>query len=57
MTRLWHCNSYNIPKGSYELRDIEQYPKHRILRSHDAKGKKDEEFPNYSCQQYDEKWN
>ncbi|KYN14210.1 hypothetical protein ALC57_13594 [Trachymyrmex cornetzi] len=34
-----------IPDGSYELRDIERYLKREILRSHDAKGKEDEEFP------------
>ncbi|KYN29528.1 hypothetical protein ALC57_01025 [Trachymyrmex cornetzi] len=33
-----------IPEGSYELRDIERYLKREILRSHDAKGKDDEEF-------------
>jgi len=33
-----------IPKGSYELRDIERYLKHEILRSHNEKGKEDEEF-------------
>ncbi|KYN15958.1 hypothetical protein ALC57_11819 [Trachymyrmex cornetzi] len=34
-----------IPDGSYELRDIERYLKGEILRSHDPKGKEDEEFP------------
>ncbi|KYN28183.1 hypothetical protein ALC57_02405 [Trachymyrmex cornetzi] len=34
-----------IPDGSYELRNIERYLKREILRSHDAKGKEDEEFP------------
>jgi len=33
-----------IPEGSYKLRDIEQYLKHKILRSHDVKDK-DKEFP------------
>ncbi|KYN45283.1 hypothetical protein ALC56_00289, partial [Trachymyrmex septentrionalis] len=38
-----------IPEGSYELRDIERYLKREILRSHDAKGKEDEEFPLAIC--------
>ena len=33
-----------IPEESYELRDIKQYLKREILRSHNAKGKEDEEF-------------
>ncbi|KYN18433.1 hypothetical protein ALC57_09263, partial [Trachymyrmex cornetzi] len=52
---IWQTNSTHkfyydnkeivIPDGSYELRDIERYLKREILRSHDAKGKEDEEFP------------
>ena len=37
-------NKLVIPQGSYKLHDIE-YLKCEILRSHNAKGKEDEEFP------------
>ncbi|KYN14485.1 hypothetical protein ALC57_13310 [Trachymyrmex cornetzi] len=42
--KFYYDEEIVIPEGLYELLDIEQYLKREILCSHDAKGKKDEEF-------------